>query len=153
MKQRIQNGIAVLLLLIGLAGLLEFFSVGGVEIAGVRQIVQADQITVACYKLHQYDDRTVCTLDESQKQQLQQLLVDTRFRRSPAGFVRFSDRQMYEIQIQFSEQEPPFSLHLIGGRVALGYQSVRWTPSQNLLGGLGAEAGRHFQSMTNGTGA
>ena len=32
MKHRIQNGIAVLLLLIGLAGLLEFFSVGGVAI-------------------------------------------------------------------------------------------------------------------------
>ena len=115
MKQRIQNGIAVLLLLIGLTGLLEFFSVGGIEIAGVLRIAQADRVTVECYQLHQYDDRTVCTLDKSQKQQLQQLLVDTRFRRSPADFVRFYDRQMYEIQIQFSEQEPPLSLHLIGG--------------------------------------
>lgn len=115
MKYRIQNGIAVLLLMIGVAGFLDFFSVRGGEISGVWQIEQADLITVECYKLYQYDDRTVCTLNESQKQQLQQLLVGTRFRRNLAGFVRIYDRQMYDILIQFSEQEPPLSLHLIGG--------------------------------------
>lgn len=115
MKRRIRNGLAVLLLMIGVAGFLDFFSVRGGEISDVWQIAQADLITVECYKLHQYDDRTVCTLNESQKQRLQQLLVGTRFRRSLAGFVRIYDRQMYDILVQFSEQEPPLSLHLIGG--------------------------------------
>lgn len=115
MKRRIRNGLAVLLLMIGVAGFLDFFSVRGGEISDVWQIAQADLITVECYKLHQYDDRTVCTLNESQKQRLQQLLVGTRFRRSLAGFVRIYDRQMYDILIRFSEQEPPLSLHLIGG--------------------------------------
>lgn len=115
MKRRIRNGLAVLLLMIGVAGFLDFFSVRGGEISGVWQIAQADRVTVECYKLHQYDDCTVCTLNESQKQRLQQLLAGTRFRRNLAGFVRIYDRQMYDILIQFSEQEPPLSLHLIGG--------------------------------------
>lgn len=35
MERRIQNGLAVLLLMIGVAGFLDFFSVRGGEISGV----------------------------------------------------------------------------------------------------------------------
>ena len=115
MKKRALRWGSLLALAIGFAFLYDYFHVTGKEIPAALEISDFCTVTIAKYRLLEYNDRVEYTLDPDQTMKLRELILDSSFTRELASTVSFHDRDQYDIRIFWDDGTQPLILHSLGG--------------------------------------
>ena len=90
--------------------------VDGGEISGVRQMEEASLVTAVRYRLGEEDRLPPAVpLSTGQVKQLRELLLGSSFTRILSGSVRFHDKEMTDLWVEFPDSREPLRIHCIGG--------------------------------------
>ena len=95
--------------------LYSFFHVGGQEIGLAEQISGGCTVTVAKYRLLEWEDREEYVLNQEQIGRLRELILKSSFTRTIGKSVTIDSRDMYDITVDFGNGQDFLSIHCIGG--------------------------------------
>lgn len=113
MKKKYGIIAAVVIVVICAVFIFSYFHVAGREIDGVENISDTCTVTVIKYPHLEYEKRTEYVLDAEQILKLKELISDSSFTRVLSDGVTFKDQDMYDIEVDFGNQQELF-IHCIG---------------------------------------
>lgn len=115
MKKKYITIAAVAVAIICVILIFSYFHVAGREIDNVENISDTSIVTVIKYEHLEYEKRTEYVLNAEQILQLKELISDSSFTRVLSDGVTFKDQDMYDIEVDFGNQQELF-IHCIGNK-------------------------------------